>query len=148
MLESQSGPFASKVFTTVPYTAHFTYPNHLFRVLLLRRLRLPLPLTARACRCRRALNPLGDHRAACPRSGALRSRGTPLERAAARFCREGGAPVTTHTLLSDLNIDRPPRRQPTYRSHSKRFAPLGRMPVGHRHHHCFAPHQSGDAPTA
>ena len=104
MLESQSGPFASRVFTTVPYTADFTYPSHLFRVLLLRRLRLPLPLTARACRCRRALDPLGDHRAACPRSGALRSRGTPLERAAARVCREAGARVTTHTLLSDLNI--------------------------------------------
>ena len=104
MLESQSGPFASRVFTTVPYTADFTYPSRLFRVLLLRRLRLPLPLTARACRCRRALDPLGDHRAACPRSGALRSRGTPLERAAARVRREAGARVTTHTLLSDLNI--------------------------------------------
>ena len=101
MLESQSGPFASRVFTTVPYTADFAYPSHLFRVLLLRRLRLPLPLTARACRCRRALDPLGDHRAACPRSGALRSRGTPLERAA---CREAGARVATHTLISDLSI--------------------------------------------
>ena len=104
MLESQSGPFASRVFTTVPYTADFTYHSHLFRVLLLPRLRLPLPVTARACRCRRAVSPLGDHRAACPRSGALRSRGTPLERAAARVCREAGARVTTHTLISDLNI--------------------------------------------
>ena len=27
MLESQSGPFASRVFTTVPYTADFAYPQ-------------------------------------------------------------------------------------------------------------------------
>ena len=35
-----------------------TYPSHLFR-LLLRRLRLPLPLPERSCRCRRVLDPLG-----------------------------------------------------------------------------------------
>ena len=37
-------------------------------------------------------------------SGVLRSRGGPLERAAARVCREAGARVTTHTRLADLNI--------------------------------------------
>ena len=47
---------------------------------------------------------LADHRAACARSGVLRSRGGPLERAAARICREGGARVTTNTRLADLNI--------------------------------------------
>ena len=103
MLESQSGPFASRVFTAVPYTADFTYHSRLFRALLLRRLRLPLPVTARACRRRRALDPLGDHRAAFPRSGALRSRSTPLERAAARVCREAGARVTTHTPLFQIS---------------------------------------------
>ena len=70
----------------------------------LRRLRLPFPLTARACRCRRAFDPPGDHRAACPRSGALRSRCTPLEREAARVCSEAGARVTTHTLISNFTI--------------------------------------------
>ena len=38
---SQSGPFASRAFTTIPYTNDFAYPSHLFRILLLRRLRLP-----------------------------------------------------------------------------------------------------------
>ena len=66
--------------------------------------RLPLPLTARACRCYRALDPLGDHRTACPRSETLRSRGTHLERAAPRVRREAGARVSTRTLLSELNI--------------------------------------------
>ena len=104
LVTSQSGPFASRAFTTIPYTNDFAYPSHLFRILLLRRLRLPLPLFARTCRCRRTFDSLGDHRAACAQSGALRSRGRPLERAAARVCREAGARVTTHTRLADLNV--------------------------------------------
>ena len=65
---------------------------------MFRRLRLPLPLTERVCRCRRNLDPLGDHRAACARAGVLRSRGVPL------VCREAGARVTMHTRLANLNI--------------------------------------------
>ena len=102
---SQSGPYASRTFTTIPFGLDTTYPSHLFRVLLLRRLRLPLPLSARICRCRRTLDPLGDHRAACAQAGVVRGRGIPLERAAARVYREAGARVTTNTRLSDLNLD-------------------------------------------
>ena len=105
MLQSQSGPYASRTFTTINFGLDTTYPSHLFRVLLFRRLRLPLPLSARICRCRRILDPLGDHRAACAQAGVLRGRGIPLERAAARVCREAGARVTTNTRLSDLNLD-------------------------------------------
>ena len=65
LLESQRGPHASRPFTTIPYHADTTYESHLFRILLLRRLRLPIPLTASHCRCRRALDPYADHRAAC-----------------------------------------------------------------------------------
>ena len=97
LLQSQAGPFASRAFTTIPYSTEFEYPSHLFRILLLRRLRLHLPLSARSCRCRRPLDP-------CAQSGVLRARGGPLERAAARICREGGARVTTNTRLADLNI--------------------------------------------
>ena len=104
LLFSQSGPHASRAFTTIPYSSDFAYPSHVFRVLLLRRLRLPLPLAERTCRCRRTLDLLGDHRAACAQSGVLRARGGALERAAARVCREAGARVTTHTLLADLNV--------------------------------------------
>eukprot|EP00438_Fugacium_kawagutii_P035997 Skav228963 [mRNA] locus=scaffold671:28044:28988:+ [translate_table: standard] len=104
LLISQSGPHASLAFTTIPFGPEFTYPSHIFRILLLRRLRLPLPLAARTCRCRRTLDFIGDHRAACARSGVLRNRGGALERAAARVCREAGARVTTHTLLSELNV--------------------------------------------
>ena len=105
LLESQRGPHASKPFTTIPYHADSTYESHLFRILLLRRLRLPIPLTASHCRCRRALDPYGDHRAACAQSGILRNRAGPLERATARMCREAGARVTTNTLLTNLNIE-------------------------------------------
>ena len=70
----------------------------------LRRLRLPLPISDRACRCRRRLDPLCDHRAACARAGLLWSRGCPLERAAARVCREAGARVTVNSRLADMNL--------------------------------------------
>ena len=104
LLQSQAGPFANRAFTTIPYTTEFEYPSHLFRILLLRRVCLHLPLSARFCRCRRPLDPLGDHRAACAQSGVLRARRGPLERASARICREGGARVTTNTRLADLII--------------------------------------------
>ena len=96
LLESQSGPHASRAFTTIPSSQETTYPSHLYRLLLLRRLRR---LTSRFCRRRRALDPFGDHRAACAQAGILRSRGGPLERAAARICREAGARVTTNTRI-------------------------------------------------
>lgn len=103
MLDSQTGPYAGRAFTTIPYGPDTTYQSHIFRVLLLRRLRLPLPLTERTCRCRRNLDTLGDHRAACARAGVLRTRGGPLEHAAARVRREAGARVTQNTRLADLN---------------------------------------------
>ena len=40
----------------------------------------------------------------CARSGLLRSRAVPLERAAARVRREAGATVATNVLLRDLNL--------------------------------------------
>ena len=54
-----------------------------------------------------SLDPLGDHRAACPVAGILGPRSAPLERAAARICREGGARVATNVFLRDMNVDVP-----------------------------------------
>ena len=56
------------------------------------------------CRCQRPLDVLGDHVAAWPRSGTLPQRGGPLERAAARVCREAGAAVAANVLARDLNL--------------------------------------------
>ena len=46
-----SGPGFGMVFTAVPSCETSRIAPHLFRVLLLRRLRLPLPPVARTCRC-------------------------------------------------------------------------------------------------
>lgn len=56
-----------------------------FRILVLRRLRCRVPVTARSCWCRRLLDRPGGHREACA------------------ICKEGGARVTTNTRLADLN---------------------------------------------
>ena len=74
------------------------------RVLLARRLRLELPLAPRRCSCGRALDALGDHRAACSTSGRLGPRGAPLEKAAARVCRVAGARVQENIFFRDLNL--------------------------------------------
>ena len=105
----------------------------LFRVLLLRRLWLPLPLTSRTCRCGRPLDPCGHHRAACPRVGVLGSRGFSVESAAARVCRVPGFPQIslsgTWTCLSLLTM------LVGWRWSRMACLSLG-GPVGHRHHPC------------
>ena len=51
MLRSQSGPLAGVPLSTTLCNFLSRIDSHFFRVLLLRRLRLPLPLSARLCRC-------------------------------------------------------------------------------------------------
>ena len=76
-----------------------------FRVLLCRRLQLPLPFSSRTCRCGRLLDCRGHHRAACAEAGVLGARGFALERAAAQVCREGGGRVSTNVMVRNLNIE-------------------------------------------
>ena len=54
--------------------------------------------------CQSPLDPLGRHSAACPRTGRLRKRATPIERVLARVCREAGARVRFNAFLRDMNI--------------------------------------------
>ena len=63
-----------------------------------------LPLSSCTSRCARLLDFFGHHRAACPRSGVLGSRGFSMENAAARICREVGARVSTNVFLRDLDF--------------------------------------------
>ena len=74
----------------------------------------------RVCPCRGALDALGDHRAACARAGVVGPRSVPLERTAARICREAGARVAENvlggvqvavdtTLVSPVRADGAPR---------------------------------------
>ena len=107
LLLSQAGPFAARAFDVTPTREDVTIPSALFRVLLLRRLRLPLPLAPRRCSCRGQLDPFGDHRAACATSGVLPTRALPLQHAVARVCREAGARVARNVRLADMNVDVP-----------------------------------------
>ena len=88
MLRSQSGPLAGTPFAAAPSTWLTRVDSHLFRVLLSRRLRLPLPFSSRLCQCGRSLDVFGHHRAACSRAGVLGRRGFPVESVAVRICRE------------------------------------------------------------
>ena len=72
LLRSQSGPLSGAPLSTAPTCFHTRIESHLFRLLLLRRLRLPLPTCVPVCRCGRPLDSFGHHRAACPRAVCLR----------------------------------------------------------------------------
>ena len=80
LMLSQSGPMCGEPFTCFPTTRETRFDSQSFRLLLLRRLRLPLPFTARRCRCGRPLDPCGHHCAACARVGVLGRRGFALVR--------------------------------------------------------------------
>ena len=54
--------------------------------------------------CSGQLDPLGDHLAACPRTGHLPRRANPIERAWTRIAREAGARVAHKQLLRDTNV--------------------------------------------
>ena len=86
-LHSQSGPGSGLALSSAPSCPALRIDSHLFRVLLLRRLRLPLPPVSRTCRCGRLLDPFGHHRAACSRAGVLGRRGFALESVGARGSR-------------------------------------------------------------
>ena len=80
-VRSQSGPLASVPFTSFPVCRVTRVDTQPFWVLLLRRLRLPLPLSVHSCSCGRRLDVLGHHRAACGRAGVLGRRGFAVESA-------------------------------------------------------------------
>ena len=95
---------AGHALSAIPTDDLFRFPAQFFRVLLLRRLWLPLPLSSRTCRCGRLLDVFGHHRAACPRAGVLGSRGFSLETA---VCQEAGARVSVNVFLRDLDLPVP-----------------------------------------
>ena len=87
---SQKGPLACSAFMAFPTSRTTRIDPQPFRVLLCRRLHLPLPFSSRTCRCGRLLDLRGHHRAACAEAGVQGARCFALERAAAQVCREGG----------------------------------------------------------
>ena len=79
LLRSQQGPMAGLPFTSLPLSAETTFQSQEFRVLFLRRLWQPLPLSSFTCQCGRPLDSRGHHRATCPLAGVLGRRGFALE---------------------------------------------------------------------
>ena len=77
MSRSQRGPLAATPFVSLPSNRFSKFDPQSFRLLLRRRLRLPIPLSSRSCRCGRQLDPLGHHRAGCSEAVVLR-RGFPF----------------------------------------------------------------------
>ena len=100
-----SGHNACVALACAPTAPECTVPPLLFRVLLLERLQLPLPLAGAALEGRGyPVDSLGRHRAACPLTGRLKKRATPIERMVARIFREAGAHARYNAYLRDMKI--------------------------------------------
>ena len=102
-------PAIVDVVSVAPSSTLTRIESHLLRVVLLRRLRLPLPLSVRQCRCGRSLDVFGHHRAACARAGVLGRRGFAVESAGARKCREASGRVVFNAMLRDFDLGAPNR---------------------------------------
>ena len=104
-LRSRSGPGSGCVLAGCPTAIEYTIPAFDFRVLLLDRLRLSLPLTDVRCEgCGKSLDAFGRHRTSCMISGRIRKRAAPIEVMTCRVCREAGALVKSNVFLRDMNI--------------------------------------------
>ena len=129
LMRSQSGPMAGLPLSRTPWSNLFVFTPGVFRVLLLRRLWLPLPPASRNCRCGRPLDVLGHDRAACSRAGVLASRGSSLKFAAAQVCREAGG-RSMNVFISNLDL-------PAARIDSRRLewtSPVWESPTRGGHH--------------
>ena len=103
-VRSQAGPGAGLALSATPTHFLTRILSHLFQVVMLRRLRLPLSL--HTCWCGRRFDKFGHHRASCARAGVLGRRGFALE-AIARVCREAGGRVTQYVMVRDLDLAEP-----------------------------------------
>ena len=89
------------------HVSHFSFDEDstaLVQVVLLRRLRLPLPPSPHTCGCGLPIDSFRHHRASCTRTGALGRRGFALESAASPVCWEAGGRVTTNVMVRDLDL--------------------------------------------
>ena len=106
LLRSQGGPLAGIPFSCCFSSFHSRLTPQVFRVLLFRRLWLPLPPTKRTCGCGHLLDFWPPPRSVRQR-GSVGRRGFALESAAAHVCREAGARVSVNQLVRDLDITMP-----------------------------------------
>ena len=110
LLDSQADGDGSRFLRALPSERGFELRPLRFLIALRRRLRWALPLAAGTCRgktCQKHLDELGDHAAACSRSGLLKLRAKPLEKAWAQVMREAGCSVRENFWLRDAGILHP-----------------------------------------
>ena len=93
-LRFHSGPGASEALSTCPSNPEFRIEAELFRTIV----------SEARCECGAILDREGRHRAACARSGRLKTRARAPERTLARVCREAGATVRYNARLRDMNV--------------------------------------------
>ena len=105
MLRSQSSLLSEGFLDAVPCDIVTRFTLILFEVVLLLRLRLSLPDSARVCRCRRQLDSFCHHRAACARAGLLAT-GFAVECATARI-RSSLTRLSTNVSVRDLDLVAP-----------------------------------------
>ncbi len=104
-MRSQAGPGASLAIMSAPSQKGYSLTPEQFQSTMRRRLRWPLPLVAATCEgCGERLDELGNHYAACMRSGRPKIRASAVETTVAQICREAGARVRTNVRLRDLNV--------------------------------------------
>ena len=134
LVRSQGGPLSARPFVCCPTSRLTKFQPQSFRILLLRRLHLPLPLSSRSCQCGRLLDCLGHHRSACAVAGVLGRRGFAVESAIASICREGGARVSTNVFRARFGSRSvQPPRWPSSGSCGRRIVAVWRGSVGNRH---------------
>ena len=104
LLRSQAGPMASAAITAIPSKKEFRLEPQPFHFLLLRRLRLPWPFSARSCRCGRPLESVATTVQHAGQQGFGGCRGWVLENVAARVCREAGGRVRVNVLVRDMDL--------------------------------------------
>ena len=126
---------AAEPFSSFSTSRETRFDSQPFRFLLLRRLRLPSPLTTCRCQCGRLLDVFGHHRAACATVGVSGRRGFALESAAARVCRGRGKSEDERACAGTRPPPRPePPRRSAFGSGGGRFGALQRGPIGSGHH--------------
>ena len=103
LVRSQGRPGAGLALATCPTCRITRIEPQLFSHCL----NLPLPLSARFCRCGLPLDLRGHHRAACARAGILGRRECALETVTTWICREAGGRDTTNVIVRDLDLAEP-----------------------------------------
>ena len=104
LTRSQSGTGAGVALTTTPSKLHTRIKPQLFRVLLFRRLRLPLQFLDASAGVAVFLTHLAT---TMQLAGVFGRRSFALESAAAKICREAGGRVATNLFVRDLDVNVP-----------------------------------------